>query len=104
MAEYKAQSALYCHAPVTIGPQLLHNNIAYYDALEVACRAALERGLDTTTISNDDLPLALDCAFNAVAPTTGAWEKVSPYSRTERHAQQLRFMLAWLQQKALIIQ
>ncbi len=72
MAECNAQYALYCHAPVTIGPQLLHDNIAYYDALEVACRAALERGLDATTISNVDLPLVLDCAFNAVAPTTGS--------------------------------
>lgn len=99
MAERNARDVFYCHAPPTIGAQLLHDNIAYYDALEAACRAALARGLDTDAIPNADLPAALTCEYASVLPTTGAWADISLDYRTEGHARQLRFMLAWLQQK-----
>jgi glyoxylase-like metal-dependent hydrolase (beta-lactamase superfamily II) len=103
MAQMNAETVLYCHAPPTIGPRLLHDNIAYYDALEAACRTALARSLDTDAIPNSELPASLGCEFADAAPTTGAWEEVSPHARTERHAQQLRLMLAWLQEKELVI-
>lgn len=98
MAERNARHVFYCHAHPSIGPQLLLDNIAYYDTLEAACRAALARGLDTDAIPNADLPSALNCDYAAAVPTTGAWKDVSYYYRTKGHAQQLRFMLAWLQQ------
>lgn len=98
MADLHPHHALYCHAPPTVGPQLLHDNIAYYDALEAACRAALARGDDYAAIPNAELPARLNCEYAAVAPTTGAWEGVSPHARTERHGEQLRLMLEWLTQ------
>jgi glyoxylase-like metal-dependent hydrolase (beta-lactamase superfamily II) len=104
MAELQADHVLYCHAPPTIGPQLVSDNIAYYDAMETACHEALGRGLNTGAIAVADLPAALSCEFNAVAPTTGAWESVSVNARTKRHAQQLRLMMAWVQNKELVIE
>jgi glyoxylase-like metal-dependent hydrolase (beta-lactamase superfamily II) len=98
LAELQPQHALYCHAPPKVGPQLLLDNIAYFDALEAACRAALQRGLDTNAIPDVELPAALECAYADVAPTTGVWEDVSLHSRTERHGEQLREMLEWLEQ------
>src|SRR4051794_6073995 len=44
MAALDAQTALYCHAPVTSGPGLLQQNMAYFDTIEQRCRAALARG------------------------------------------------------------
>jgi len=104
MAEFQPQNAFYCHAPPGTGPQLLFDNIAYYDGLERACQSALARGLDSSNVSNADLPSALGCPFEAVAPTTGPWANVSQRGRTERHGQQLRFMLAWLVQEASSIE
>jgi glyoxylase-like metal-dependent hydrolase (beta-lactamase superfamily II) len=98
MAGLHPQMALYCHAPPSVGPQLLYDNIAYYDALEAACRAALEREITIMQLADAELPAALECEFAAVAPTTGDWASVSPYSRTERHGQQLRLMWEWVEQ------
>jgi glyoxylase-like metal-dependent hydrolase (beta-lactamase superfamily II) len=99
MANLQADNALYCHAPPTIGPQLLLDNIAYYDAIEATCRAALSSGFNPDIVATADLPAILHCKFATVAPTTGAWEDVSERARTTHHAQQIRFMLAWLQNK-----
>jgi glyoxylase-like metal-dependent hydrolase (beta-lactamase superfamily II) len=98
MAGLNAATALYCHAPPTIGPQLIHDNIAYFDALEAACRAALARGVDPTQIPDQELAAALDCEFTSVAPSTGIWAEVSLNARTAGHAEQLRLMLTWLTQ------
>ena len=40
LAALRPVTALYCHAPITVGPQLLHDNITYFDAIEAYCRAA----------------------------------------------------------------
>jgi glyoxylase-like metal-dependent hydrolase (beta-lactamase superfamily II) len=98
MADLHAVTALYCHAPPTTGPHLIHDNIAYFDALEAACRAALAHGLDPMQVPDQELAAALDCDFASVAPTTGAWAEVSHESRTTGHAEQLRLMLTWLSQ------
>jgi glyoxylase-like metal-dependent hydrolase (beta-lactamase superfamily II) len=103
MAALQPQAAFFCHAPPEVGPQLLHDNIAYYDALEEACRRALARGLDLAGVLDGELPAALNCQFETVAPTTGAWKKVSPKARSERHGQQLRLMLAWIEGKQLAL-
>lgn len=98
MASLHPQMAFYCHASPSAGPQLLHDNIAYYDAMEAACRTALARSLDIAHIPDAVLPAALACKFADVTPNTGEWETVSPYSRTERHGQQLRLMWEWIEQ------
>lgn len=100
MAALRPRQAFYCHAPATTGPQLLLDNIAYYNALEKACRSALADSFDTSHLQNTDLPGALECPFEMVAPTTGSWASVTAYGRTERHGQQLRLMLTWLESVA----
>ena len=103
MADLYPRAAFYCHAPPDVGPQLLQDNLAYYQALEAACRAALARGFDARTVPDAELPDALNCCFEDVAPTTGAWAEVSPHARTARHGVQLRLMLAWLQHEELAL-
>jgi glyoxylase-like metal-dependent hydrolase (beta-lactamase superfamily II) len=44
MAALKPATVLYCHAPVTSGPALLLQNIAYFDKIERCCRTALNAG------------------------------------------------------------
>lgn len=96
LAKLKATTVLYCHAPGETGPRLLRDNLAYFDALEAACRAALAQnpGLDPDQM--DDLAAALNCAYADVTPRGGAWDEVDSFYRTEGHAEQLRMMLAWL--------
>ncbi|HEU4321566.1 MAG TPA: MBL fold metallo-hydrolase, partial [Roseiflexaceae bacterium] len=38
------RQALYCHAPESVGPELIRRNIDYFDTLERRCRAALATG------------------------------------------------------------
>ena len=96
LADLHADYALYCHAPPTSGPQLILENIAYFDALEAACRAAIACGQDTLDLADAALPAALGCEFATVAPTTGAWAARSERARSEAHGVQLRLMLDWL--------
>jgi glyoxylase-like metal-dependent hydrolase (beta-lactamase superfamily II) len=44
MLALQPETVLYCHAPVTSGPALLKQNIAYFDKIERHCRAAWARG------------------------------------------------------------
>lgn len=96
LAKLHAETALYCHAPVDTGPQLLRDNLAYFDALEAACRAALvqDPGLDPD--QTGDLAAAVHCTYADVIPRGGAWDEADPFYRTEAHPQHLRLMLAWL--------
>lgn len=96
LANLHATTVLYCHAPVEAGPRLLRDNLAYFDALEAACRAALTQdpGLDPDQIP--DLAAALGCAYADVTPRGGIWDEVDAFYRTAGHAEQLRMMLAWL--------
>lgn len=103
MAALQPEVALYCHAPVEAGPQLLHDNLAYYDAIESACREAITRGVEVNGIADEELADALHCHFHEVTPTTGAWSDVQPEEFSERHAQQLRLMCAWIQNREFAI-
>ncbi|MBE2224587.1 MAG: MBL fold metallo-hydrolase, partial [Anaerolineae bacterium] len=55
LADFNAQTVLYCHAPVTIGSQLLHDNIAYFDKVEDHCREALAQGMPAQPDENADV-------------------------------------------------
>jgi glyoxylase-like metal-dependent hydrolase (beta-lactamase superfamily II) len=100
LAALRAKTVLYCHAPATIGPQLLHDNLAYFDALEAACRSARARGVDPAGLNAAELIAAVQCPYAAVAPQTGPWGEVEPWYRGEGHAAQLRMMLDWLKGSA----
>ncbi len=96
LAGRRPAAALYCHAPVDSGPQLLHDNIAYFDALEERCRAALARGVPADPPAGMDVIRAVGCPFEEITPAGPPWEAVSKNLRTAGHAQQIRTMLAWL--------
>ena len=94
LAALTPATALYCHAPVTIGPQLLHDNIAYFDKIEAHCRAALERGAPAQPADDVDVAQLIDLPFDQAIPSGEHWQNIHDYYRTKGHAQQIRMMLA----------
>lgn len=95
MATLQPAWALYSHAPVTAGPALLERNIAYFDRLEAACRAALARGISAEPPAGADLEAAIAFSYDeAVAgrpdPAASGWDY------REGHRKAIRLMLAWL--------
>jgi glyoxylase-like metal-dependent hydrolase (beta-lactamase superfamily II) len=96
MAGLRAQTVLYCHAPVTIGPQLLYDNITYFDRVEAACRAALDKGLTEIPEEDEALVAQVGLAYETAVPGGVPWQEVHNYYRTQGHAQQIRAMLQLL--------
>ena len=97
LAALNAQTVLYCHAPVAAGPQLLHDNLAYFEALESACRTFPQRAPDAEVPPDDAALIAqIGCDYASVTPPTLLWRDVHDFYRTAGHAAQLRMMLAWL--------
>jgi glyoxylase-like metal-dependent hydrolase (beta-lactamase superfamily II) len=94
MAALQPQTALYCHAPVSIGPQLLHDNIAYFDGLERRCQSAKARGVNILPEDDAALIQLLACPYEAVTPTGEHWQQVHEAYRTRVHARRLRVMFA----------
>lgn len=98
MVELEAREVLYCHAPPAAGPQLIKDNIAYFDGLEAACRLALANGFDPNGVSAQDLPSAIGCELVSIMPTSGVWQEVAPGDYAEQHAEMLQYMMEWVLQ------
>lgn len=96
LAALDAKTVLYCHAPVEAGPQLLHDNIAYFDALERACRAFLRANPLAAPADGADLITLTGCRYEDVTPPTDLWRNIDIHYRTVAHAAQLQMMLKWL--------
>jgi glyoxylase-like metal-dependent hydrolase (beta-lactamase superfamily II) len=96
LASLEPEVALYCHAPVDAGPGLLDDNIAYFDTLEAACRAALDRGVAVDPPPDADLAALVGCRFEDAVPERWTGPTVHDFYRTTGHDTQLRQMLAWL--------
>ncbi len=96
LAALPAETVLYCHAPVTVGRQLLLDNIAYFNAIEAQCRAALARGLSPEVSEDVDVLALVDCAYETAVPDTEQWHNIHDYYKTAGHADQIRVMLHWL--------
>lgn len=96
LAALDAETILYCHAPVEMGAQLLHGNIAYFDNLEAACRAALVQGAPPDSLEDAGLIEWVGLPYADAVPAADLWQEVHEYYRTGGHARQLRQMLAWL--------
>ncbi len=94
LAALNAVTVLYCHAPTDMGPQLLHDNIAYFDQLEAACRTALARGVPANPPEDADVIELVGLRYETAVPQTDRWQNVHEYYRTVGHAAQLRAMLA----------
>jgi glyoxylase-like metal-dependent hydrolase (beta-lactamase superfamily II) len=88
--------ALYCHAPVTMGPQLLHDNIAYFDKVEERCRAALAAGAPASPAESEDVIALVGLPFEETVPQGQYWQDVPDFYRREGHARQIRMMLEYL--------
>jgi glyoxylase-like metal-dependent hydrolase (beta-lactamase superfamily II) len=96
LAALPAETVLYCHAPVTVGRQLLLDNIAYFNTIEASCRAALSRGLSPQLGGDADVIALVDCAYETAVPDTEQWHNIHDYYKTAGHASQIRVMLQWL--------
>lgn len=97
LAALEAQTVLYCHAAVTIGSRLLHDNIAYFDALEAACRRAIDANrLPATLSDDDDLAALVGCTFAQAMPADFDPTTVHPYYASKGHNGQIRAMVEWL--------
>jgi glyoxylase-like metal-dependent hydrolase (beta-lactamase superfamily II) len=95
LAALNPATVFYCHAPVTSGPQLLHDNITYFDRVEEKSRAAMAEGLPQD-LDAVDLVALVDLPFEQATPAGPEWQEIDPFYRTTGHAQQIRMMLAWL--------
>ena len=96
LAEFNAQTVLYCHAPVTIGAQLLHDNIAYFNNVESHCREALAKGMPAKPDEDSDVAALINLTFDEATPHGKHWQAIPDYYKSKGHAQQIRMMLAWL--------
>ncbi len=96
LANFDAQTVLYCHAPVTIGLQLLHDNIAYFTKVEAHCRSALAQGIPAKPDENADVAALINLTFDEATPHNSYWQDIHDYYRTQGHEQQIRMMLEWL--------
>lgn len=99
MAALAPKYALYCHAPVTMGPQLLHDNIRYFDTLEVRCRSALAKGVPADPSPAVDVAALVDFPFAEAVRAGAHADFLNEQHRTAWHPQQIRMMLASLAQK-----
>ncbi len=68
MAALDPATVLYCHAPVTSGPRLLRDNIAYFDTLEARCRGALARGAPARPAEGEDVEALVGFPFEEAIP------------------------------------
>lgn len=96
LAAIPAAVALYCHAPTTIGPDLLRHNIAYFDTLERRCWAALAGGAPSKPAEGVDVVALTGCSFDDAMPAEINSPAIHEFYRGEGHASQLRMMLEWL--------
>jgi glyoxylase-like metal-dependent hydrolase (beta-lactamase superfamily II) len=94
LAALKPTAALYCHAPETSGPGLIADNIAYFDALEARCRAALARGVHAQPDAGADVEALVGFPFTGAVPARSGVE-VPPFY-AEGHRAHIRMMLEWL--------
>lgn len=96
MAALNPKTVLYCHAPVTIGPQLLRDNLAYFDALEAHCRTALAQCVPADPSADVDVAALVDFPFEQAVQAGAYADFLNDYHRTAWHPQQIRMMLRYL--------
>lgn len=98
MAALNPKTVLYCHAPVTIGPRLIVDNMAYFDQLEARCRKALAQGAPADPPAEVDVAALVDFPFDQAVPIGDYAGFLNEHHRTAWHPQQIRMMLTYLAQ------
>jgi glyoxylase-like metal-dependent hydrolase (beta-lactamase superfamily II) len=96
MAALDPAVALYCHAPETSGPALLHRNIAYFDELERRCRAALAGGVSARPPTEADVEALIGFPFAEAIPAGYAEQDLAGFYRPG-HQAAIRAMLEYLE-------
>lgn len=96
IAALNAETVLYCHAPVTIGPRLILDNIRYYDTLEERCRTALANGASTSQGKDIDVAELIGYPFDEAVTIGEHGVFVGEHHRRSWHPHVIRQMLEWL--------
>lgn len=100
LAALEPAVALYCHAPGVTTAEVIHDNIAYFDALEHCCRQALEAGKLPDPLPEEiDLIAATGCHFEDIIAPRRNPSEMNEYYRTLGHNQQLRHMVQALRRE-----
>jgi glyoxylase-like metal-dependent hydrolase (beta-lactamase superfamily II) len=95
MVALNAEIALYCHAPVTSGPLLLRQNMAYFDTIEQRCWAALTRGVPGTPDASADVEALVGFPFAEALPANADAAALEGFYRPG-HQAAIRAMLGHL--------
>jgi hypothetical protein len=95
MAALNPATALYCHAPVTSGPGLLRQNMAYFDTIEQRCRAAQARGVPSTPAPATDVEALVGFPFAEALPADADIHALEGFYRPG-HQAAIRAMLEHL--------
>lgn len=94
LAEMMAETVLYCHAPVTAGPQLLHDNLTYFKKLEQHCRVALAAGKIPADIDDElDLESLIGYSFADSQPKSFGMDDFHESYATAGHRLQIKKMI-----------
>lgn len=92
MAALDPGVALYCHAPVTAGPKVLEQNIAYFTTLEHHCSAALAQGVPARPPADADVEALVGFPYAAAVPLEQDAEALAGFYRPG-HQAAIRMML-----------
>jgi glyoxylase-like metal-dependent hydrolase (beta-lactamase superfamily II) len=95
MAALEPQTALYCHAPVSSGPALLRENIAYFDKIEARCREAVANGLSLPIDESTDIESLVGFPFEEAVSGIRNTKEIAEFYRPG-HQFALQAMLTYL--------
>jgi len=92
MKSTNPQVALYCHAPLDSGPELIQRNVAYFNLLEQKCNDAMDIGVPALPTEFDDVSALVDFPVREAFPAM----KQIPNNYPDGHNIQIRMMLEYL--------
>jgi glyoxylase-like metal-dependent hydrolase (beta-lactamase superfamily II) len=95
MAALDLDHALYCHAPVTAGPAVLQQNIAYFDKIERLCRDVLARGAPARPAEDADVEALVGFPYAEAVPAGMDAGALAGFYRPG-HRAAIRAALGWL--------
>lgn len=91
MQALRPTTVLYCHAPVTAGPDVLRANLSYLDELERKCAAARQRHPGPLPENDAQIEALVGFPFSAAVPPGVAVEQTDFYQQA--HRRNIRVML-----------
>ena len=88
-------TALYCHAPVSAGPDVLKQNRAYFDTVEHHCRQALAAGAPARPPTDADVEALVEFPYVLAVPPGMDADALAGFYRPG-HQSAIRYMLEYL--------